>query len=165
MTDQPEAARREAEHTRFLARAVSLAQRSVTEEGGRPFGAVLVRDGQILAEAVNSIHLSGDVTAHAEIEALRAATTAAGDPRLDGTIMYASGHPCPMCLAAMYLSGVSSVYYALSQKDAEPYDLSTAEIYLELAKPPADREITMQHIHVPAGDVLYPSWHRGKSGI
>ncbi|KUJ84788.1 nucleoside deaminase [Microbulbifer flavimaris] len=162
MADQPESARRAAEHSRLLARAVSLAQRSVTEEGGRPFGAVLVRDGQILAEAVNTIHRSGDVTAHAEIEALRAATTAAGNPRLEGATMYASGHPCPMCLAAMYLSGVTSVYYALSQEDAEPYELSTEGIYQELASPPAARQIHMQHIHVPAGDELYSSWHKGK---
>lgn len=153
-----------AEHRNYLTRAVSLAQRNVIQEGGRPFGAVLVKNGQVLAESVNTIHRSGDVTAHAEIEALRAATTAAGDHRLDGAIMYASGHPCPMCLAAMYLSGISAVYYALSQEDAEPYDLSTEEIYRELASLPATRQIPMQHIHVPAGDTLYPSWHRGKSG-
>ncbi|WP_237065875.1 nucleoside deaminase [Microbulbifer guangxiensis] len=147
-----------AAHRHFLARAVSLALSNVSEEGGRPFGAVLVRDGQILAEGVNTIHRSGDVTAHAEMEALRAATTAAGNHRLDGTVMYASGHPCPMCLSAMYLSGVSAVYYALSQADAEPHGLSTEDIYRELARAPADRQLPMWHLPVPDGEKLYPAW-------
>ncbi|AOS97920.1 Guanine deaminase [Microbulbifer aggregans] len=163
MGNRSEDNQRDTEHQKFLARAVKLAQDNVTREGGRPFGAVLVRGGRIVAEAVNTIHRSADVTAHAEIEALRAATTAAGNHRLDGAVMYASGHPCPMCLAAMYLSGVSAIYYALSLKDAEPYGISTDDIYQELAKPPASRQIPMEHIHVMAAEKLYPSWSQTKA--
>ena len=150
------------EHRGHLARAVELAQKNVTEEGGRPFGAVLVRDGRVLAEAVNTIHRSGDVTAHAEIEALRAATTAAGHPRLDGATMYASGHPCPMCLAAMYLGGVGAVYYAFSQEDAEPFDLSTAEIYEELAQPPSQRRLEMRKLDIAETPKPYEQWQACK---
>ena len=145
-------------HQGFLARAVALAEANVVEDGGRPFGAVLVRDGQVLAEAVNTIHRNGDLTAHAELEAIRSATVAAGDPRLDGAIMYASGHPCPMCLAAMYLGGISAAYYAFSQEDAEPFDLSTAEIYDELAQPASQRRLRMQKLDLAIPPTPYQQW-------
>lgn len=149
-------------HRAFLARAVSLAKANVTENAGRPFGAVLVRDGKIMAEAVNTIHRDGDLTAHAEMEAIRTATKAAGNSRLDGTIMYASGHPCPMCLAAMYLGGVSAVYYAFSQEDAEPFDLSTADIYDQLAQPASQRRLPMQQLDVADSPTPYELWHASK---
>ena len=151
-------------HSRFLSRAVALAEANVTEEGGRPFGAVLVRDGEIIAEGVNAIHRNGDLTAHAELEAIRSATIQAGSPRLDGTVMYASGHPCPMCLAAMYLGGVSEVYYAFSQEDGEPFGLSTANIYTEFAKPPGERQLRMQHIPVETSPTPYQQWQKLNNG-
>lgn len=80
----------------YLQRAVQLAAHNVAA-GGRPFGAVLVKDGHVIAEAANAIHLSQDPTAHAELLAIRAASQQLG-PHLHGCVVYASGQPCPMCL-------------------------------------------------------------------
>ncbi|SDK19093.1 nucleoside deaminase [Microbulbifer yueqingensis] len=148
----------EERHRENLARALLLADANVREEGGRPFGAVLVREAQVLAEGVNTIHRDGDPTAHAEIQAIRAAAIAIGSPRLDGAVMYASGHPCPMCLAAMYLCGISRAYYALSQEDGQPYGLSSAEIYAELARPPGQRGLQMEHLPLEHGPDPYARW-------
>ncbi|WP_237056336.1 nucleoside deaminase [Microbulbifer sediminum] len=158
MKSDPDSPSTEAQHREFLARAVTLADENVRQESGRPFGAVLVRDGQVIAEGVNTIHRDGDPTAHAELQAIRTATCSAGHPRLDGAIMYASGHPCPMCLAAMYLCGVTRAYYALSQENGEPHGLSTAEIYAELARPAGQRTLRMIHIPLDDGPDPYASW-------
>ena len=119
---------------RFLCEAIDLARENL-RKGGRPFGAVLVKDGAVIATGVNEIHTTQDPTAHAELQAIRAASRVLGNPRLDGYVIYASGQPCPMCLSAMYLTGIREVTYAYSNEDGEPYGLSSAAIYAELAKP------------------------------
>ncbi|WP_262269289.1 nucleoside deaminase [Microvirga yunnanensis] len=145
-----------AEH--FLCEAIDLARENV-RRGGRPFGAVLVRDGAVIATGVNEIHMTHDPTTHAELQAIRAASRALGSPHLDGCVVYASGHPCPMCLSAMYLTGIREVTYAYSDEDGEPYGLSTTAIYAELAKP-LDRQ-SLRIVYVPVrpeeGD-LYEMW-------
>ena len=78
----------------YLGIAIDLARRNVVERGGRPFGAVLVRNGEVLATGVNDILATNDPSAHAEMQAIRAAAAALKNPRLDGCAMYASGHPC-----------------------------------------------------------------------
>ena len=110
---------------RFLREAIRLARGNM-EAGGRPFGAVVVKDGRIVATGVNTILADRDPTAHAEMSALRAASRALGSPDLSGCAVYASGNPCPMCMAAMRMSGVNEVAYAYSNDDGEPYGLSTA---------------------------------------
>ncbi|MFX8751226.1 nucleoside deaminase, partial [Acinetobacter baumannii] len=77
----------------------------------------LVKDGKVIATGVNEIGATGDPTTHAELQAIRAASRALGSPRLDGCVIYASGHPCPMCLAAMHLTGITEVTYAYSNED------------------------------------------------
>lgn len=145
----------------YLGMAIDLAMRNVQERGGRPFGAVVVRDGAVIATGVNEIGATGDPTAHAELQAIRAATRTLGQVRLDGCIVYASGQPCPMCLAAMYLTGVQAVYYAYANADGEPFGLSTAAIYDELAKPLAQQAMAIRHHPVrPVGDHLYETWRR-----
>ncbi|CTQ33527.1 nucleoside deaminase [Jannaschia rubra] len=114
--------------------AIAIALRNI-DEGGRPFGAVLTRDGKVVARAANTIHLDHDPTAHAELMALRAAGRELGTPRLDGCTVYASGQPCPMCMAAMRLAGISRVVYAYSNADGEPYGLSSAEAAEDLSAP------------------------------
>src|SRR3569833_3378789 len=83
---------------RFLCEAIELARDNV-RNGGRPSGAVLVKDGKIIATGVNEIFATGDPTTHAELQAIRVASQVLGSPRLDGCVIYASGHPCPMCLS------------------------------------------------------------------
>lgn len=122
------------DHTRLLRQAVQLAHENRLR-GGRPFGAVLARDGQVLATGVNDIVHSHDPSTHAELQALRAGTRAQGHPSLAGCSIYASGHPCPMCLAALVMAGAEQVFYAFDNGDAAPYGLSSAAAYQRLRLP------------------------------
>ncbi|RJG07456.1 nucleoside deaminase [Noviherbaspirillum cavernae] len=144
-----------------LSQAIQLALDNVQTRKGRPFGAVLVKDGQVVATGVNTVLSSHDPTAHAELQAIREAARAQGSPRLDGHVMYASGHPCPMCLAAMYLAGIRQVCYAYSNEDGEPYGLSTRELYAELAKPLAAQAMQLSYLPLrPAGQEPYEAWRQ-----
>lgn len=147
----------------FLDRAIALALQNVAE-GGRPFGAVAVRDGQVIAEGVNEILATQDPTTHAEMQAVRHASRALGSPSLAGVAVYASGHPCPMCMAAMRLSGVQKVVYAYSNDDAEPFGLSTAAVAAELARPEAERSIDIRYRpHRPERlPNPYEVWQKGR---
>ena len=153
------------ETERFLCEAIRLAEDNL-DKGGRPFGAVVVRDGAVVATGVNEILATGDPTAHAEMMALRAASRALGSPRLEGCAVYASGHPCPMCLAAMRLTGVKNVYFAYSNDDAAPYGLSTAAVYADLARPFAEQSMTIRYVPVrrPSEPDLYARWKRRQAG-
>ena len=147
----------------FLRMAIELARRNVVERGGRPFGAVLVRNGMVLATGVNDILATNDPSAHAEMQAIRAAAAALANPRLDGCAMYASGHPCPMCLSAMHMVGIGEVYFAYSNEDAERFGLSTARIYAEMAKPLSQQSIRIEHVPVRGdGDDPYEAWELAK---
>lgn len=146
---------------RFLAQAIALARDNV-RNGGRPFGAVIVKDGAVVATGVNETAATHDPTAHAELVALRAASRSLASPRLDGCTVYASGQPCPMCLAAMYFAGVREVAYAYSNEDAEPYGLSTANLYAELAKPLDQQPLKPDYQPVRIeGEDLYELWQAG----
>jgi tRNA(Arg) A34 adenosine deaminase TadA len=118
-------------HEKFLRQAVNLAKDNKAR-GGRPFGAVLAVGGESIAIGVNNIVHSNDPTTHAEMEAIRVASQKLGRPNLKGSVIYASGHPCPMCLAAMLLTGVDEVYYAFDNNDAAPYGLSSEAVYQKL---------------------------------
>jgi len=148
---------------RFLREAIDLARENV-RKGGRPFGAVLVKDGAVIATGVNEIHTTQDPTTHAELQAIRAASRALGSPRLDGCVVYASGHPCPMCLSAMHLTGIREVTYAYSNDDGEPYGLSTAAIYAELSKPLDLQSLRIAYMPVrPEDGDLYELWRDAAS--
>lgn len=141
----------------FMRRAVALAQANIAE-GGRPFGAVLVKDGQVLAEAANSIHASHDPTDHAEMRAIRHASAVLASPRLDGCVVYASGHPCPMCLAAMYLCGIEQAWFAYSNEEGEPFGLSTAAVYARLALGPQAPGSGLRVLRPEGEQGLYAEW-------
>jgi len=111
--------------------AVHLAQQN-RAKGAQPFGAVLTRGGQRIATGVNEIVQTCDPTSHAEMQAVRAASAVLQQPRLEGCVVYASGYPCPMCLAAMVGSGIEKVYYAFDNQDAAPYGMSSDAAYAAL---------------------------------
>jgi tRNA(Arg) A34 adenosine deaminase TadA len=146
---------------RYLREAIELAHENM-KKGGRPFGAVVVRNGEVIATGVNEIVSTNDPTAHAELLAVRAAGRKIGSPDLTGCIVYASGHPCPMCMAAMRLAGVGDVLYAYSNEDGAPYGFTTAAIYAELAKPFAEQSMKIRYVPVrlKAGPDLYAEWKR-----
>ena len=147
-----------------LALAIRLARDNVLESGGRPFGAVLVRDNEVLATGVNEVLATNDPSAHAEMQAIRAAAATLKTPRLEGCVMYASGHPCPMCLSAIHMTGIEEVYYAYSNEDAEKYGMSTARIYAEMARPVSQQSIRIEH-RPPGNDGESPfdCWQRKQS--
>jgi guanine deaminase len=147
------------DETYFLARAITLARDNV-QAGGRPFGAVVVHDGDIVASGVNTIHLTGDVTDHAELLAIRAAAKSHGPDVLKGSTVFASGHPCPMCLAAMRLAGISRIFYAYSNADGAPYQLSTAALYEDLQRPLSEQSMAIRHVMQAdhAAPALYVQW-------
>ncbi|MGM7637321.1 nucleoside deaminase [Bacillus sp. Hm123] len=130
----------------FMKRAVQLAIDNV-HEGGQPFGAVLVHEQQIIAEGVNTLHKTYDISGHAELLAIRQAQEKLQTNNLSGYTMYASGEPCPMCLAAMYFAGIEKVYYCCSVEDAVNVGLAKSkEIYLNLQKNKEERSLQMLHM-------------------
>ncbi|WP_300616489.1 nucleoside deaminase [Dokdonella sp.] len=141
----------------FLEQAIALALDNV-EQGGRPFGAVVVKDGEVVATGVNRLLATRDPTSHAELNALRAASQALGTPDLSGCAVYASGHPCPMCLAAMRMAGIGEVVFAYTNEDAEPFGLSTAAVYADLAKPFAQQSMTIRHVAMDDPARPYLAW-------
>ncbi|HVW57868.1 MAG TPA: nucleoside deaminase [Rhizobiaceae bacterium] len=149
--------------SRFLREAIELARANVAK-GGRPFGAVVVKGDEVIATGVNEIHSTNDPTAHAELTAIRAASRALNSPDLSGCAVYASGHPCPMCMASMRLAGVGEVAYAYSNDDGAPYGLSTAAIYAELAKPFAEQSMKIRYLPVrlERHPDLYAEWTRAQ---
>lgn len=142
---------------RWMQEAIDLARTNM-EQGGRPFGAVLVRGNEVLAREVNTIHRTGDPTAHAELLALRTAGLDAKNADLSGTVMYASGHPCPMCMAAMHLAGVERVYFAYDNVEGAAHGLSTAHIYQEMQKDPLKQSLPMEQFQPKDAPNLYASW-------
>jgi guanine deaminase len=125
----------------FLRRAIVLAIQNVDVGGGGPFAAVIVRDGKIVGEGVNTVTGSNDPTAHGEVNAIRAACTALGAFTLAGCELYTSCEPCPMCLAACYWARLDAVYYGASAADAARAGFDDAFLYDEFRKDQASRSL------------------------
>ncbi|MEH7385138.1 nucleoside deaminase [Bacillus sp. JJ1521] len=135
----------------FMKKAVELALQNV-KEGGQPFGAVLVKDNEIISEGVNELHKKHDVSGHAELLAIRRAQEKFQTNELSGYTMYASGEPCSMCLTAMYFAGIEKVYYCQSVEDAVAVGLGKSTfIYDELKKKREDRSLEMTQIKLAEG--------------
>jgi guanine deaminase len=127
----------------FMARAIQLAVENVRSGTGGPFGAVIARDGGIIAEGANQVTSSNDPTAHAEVLAIRAACTKLKAFELQGCDIYTSCEPCPMCLGAIYWARLSRVYFASAAADASKAGFDDSLIYREIAQPHAQRTIPM----------------------
>ena len=123
---------------RFMKMACDLACENV-ERGGGPFGAVIVKDGEVIAAAGNSVTLDNDPTAHAEVNAIRRACSITRNFKLDGCVVYSSCEPCPMCLSALYWAGVSHIYYGNTAADADRINFGDDFIYKEIEKPHLER--------------------------
>jgi len=149
----------DSEAAEYLIDSIRLAMENVRRRTNAPFGAVMTRQGKVIARAVNQVDDLCDPTAHAEMQAVRAAAKALNSTDLSGSTVYASGYPCPMCLMAMYLSGVEKVYYAYSNEDGAPYGLSAERGYVEIARPPDQRQMKLHRLRVRAeGEDLYEAW-------
>jgi len=125
----------------FLRRAIALATENVFSGAGGPFGAVVARDGKIVAEAANTVTATNDPTAHAEVNAIRAAAKALGAFTLAGCQLYSSCEPCPMCLAAAHWARMDAIYFGASAADAARAGFDDDLLYRELRKDAADRKL------------------------
>lgn len=120
--------------------AIRLANESV-ERGGGPFGAVIVKDGEVIAGSSNSVTIDNDPTAHAEVNTIRQACRKLGTFDLSGASIYTSCEPCPMCLGAIYWARISRIFYGNNRKDARDIDFADDFIYEELDRPLDERTV------------------------
>jgi guanine deaminase len=141
----------------YLARAIRLA-RGNASAGGGPFGAVIVKDGRIIAESANQVTSIPDPTAHAEIQAIRLAAENLKKFDLTGATIYCSCEPCPMCLGAIYWSRICRVVYASDRHDAENAGFRDAVLYRELALTPEQRTIQCEQEDSPEKGLEFSDW-------
>lgn len=132
-------------HDDFMRQAIALAVGNV-KNGGGPFGAVIVKDGRVVATGVNRVVPDNDPTAHAEVNAIRAACVKMGTFNLSGCVLYTSCEPCPMCLGAIYWAHIDKIYYGATQYDAAAVDFDDSFIYRELELKPAERNKPVENI-------------------
>ncbi len=127
----------------FMKRAVELSERaSIIEKTGGVFGAVIVKDGKIIAEGYNQVIKQNDPTWHAEMQAIREACKKMGSPHLKGCVLYTSAEPCPMCLCAAYWAHLDHIYTGARIEDALKYgDFKDVDYYEEMKKNSKDRKI------------------------
>ncbi len=128
------------EHRKFMRKAISLSIQNV-KKGGGPFGAVIVKDGKIIATGVNRVTAVNDPTAHAEVTAIRKAAKKLGSFTLEGCTMYTSCEPCPMCLGAVYWAHIDRFFYANTRFDAKNIGFDDSFIYDEINLKPSERSI------------------------
>ena len=131
--------RRNMDKRELMTRAIRLAEESV-KLGGGPFGAVIARDGKIVAEASNRVTLDCDPTAHAEVSAIRKAAKVLGTFDLNGCEIFTSCEPCPMCLGAIYWANLDKIYFANNRKDAADIGFDDDFIYKEIEVTPEKRQ-------------------------
>ena len=130
----------------FMMRAIELSIESAKSKGG-PFGSVIVKNNEIIAEGSNKVTMNNDPTAHGEIVAIRDACQKLNTFDLSGCDLYSSCEPCPMCLAAIYWARIKNVFYANTRIDAKAIDFDDSFIYSEINKDLESRKIKMQQIH------------------
>lgn len=131
----------------FMRRAIELARKGMTAGHGGPFGAVVVRDGEIIGEGWNQVLKNNDPTAHGEVTAIRDACSKIGDFSLTDCEIHTTGEPCPMCLGAIYWARIKRIYYGFSIEDAATIGFDDQDFYSELARPAEKRSIPSLQTH------------------
>jgi tRNA(Arg) A34 adenosine deaminase TadA len=143
---------------KFMRRAIELAEKGMNSNEGGPFGAVVVKDGVIIAEGNNGVTSTNDPTAHAEVVAIRRACEKLNSFQLDDCIIYTSCEPCPMCLGAIYWARPKQVFYACDKIDAAKIDFDDQFIYDEIDKPIGERNIPFVRILKDEGLQVFNKW-------
>ena len=149
------------EKQEFMRRAIQLSLESV-KHGGGPFGAVIVKEGKIIAEAANRVTLDNDPTAHAEVNAIRQAARSLGRFDLSGCDIYTSCEPCPMCLGAIYWAHLDHIYYGCNRRDAADAGFDDEFIYVELSLAPAERQKMMEVLLPDESLAAFRMWKEKK---
>ncbi|MCE9620016.1 MAG: nucleoside deaminase [Planctomycetes bacterium] len=153
------------QHQQFMRRAIALARQNISERNGGPFGAVVVKDGKIIGEGWNKVTERNDPTAHAEMEAIRAACAALRTFDLSGAIIYTSCEPCPMCLSAIYWARLDKIYFANTRQDAADIQFDDDFIYQEIAKDHDQRGIHMTQILRDEALPIFTDWQKKSAKI
>lgn len=144
----------------FLRIAIELAAQHMRAKDGGPFGAIITRGAETIAQGWNEVTSINDPTAHAEITAIRAAARTAGSFQLRGCVLYSSCEPCPMCLGAAYWARLDRIVFAGTRADASAAGFDDAEIYAELSRPPLERKLPMQEAMRDRAIELFAEWRR-----
>lgn len=146
-----------ADDAKFMQMAIDLSSENV-DNGGGPFGAVIVRDGEILATGVNRVVPNNDPTAHAEVSAIRHACHKLETFQLEGCTIYSSCEPCPMCLSAIYWAGIKRLCYGNTKADAKAIDFDDSFIYDQIDLDYQDRSIKCEHFMRDAAQKAFRKW-------
>ena len=142
----------------FMQQAIALAVENVTSGQGGPFGAVIVKDGKVIATGVNRVTTANDPTAHAEVTAIRNACASLTSFQLEGCDIYSSCEPCPMCLAAIYWSRCRAIYYGNTAEDAANVGFDDSFLYAEMKKPLSERAIPIEQMLPDEARASFAAW-------
>lgn len=146
------------DHAAFMRRAIGLSYEKMNAGFGGPFGAVIVREGSVIAEGWNRVWSAHDPTAHAEVVAIRRACRALGAYHLTDCSIYTSCEPCPMCLGAIYWARLEIIYYANTRGDAAAIGFDDSFVYDELALPLSQRRIPAQRLLGDEAAAVFQAW-------
>ncbi len=141
----------------FIERAVEIASEGISSGSG-PFGAVITKDGRIIAESSNNVVRMHDPTAHAELLAIREASGKLATHDLSGCVLFTSCEPCPMCLGAIYWAGIKRVVFASDRDDAANAGFNDKYIYKEMMLPLSERSIEFRRMDVPSSNDVFSRW-------
>jgi tRNA(Arg) A34 adenosine deaminase TadA len=155
----------ETQHLAFMKEAIALSENNVKKGLGGPFGAVIVKDGEIIAKSANLVTTTNDPTAHAEVSTIRLACTALETFNLEGCVIYTSCEPCPMCLGAIYWARLDKMYYANTKTDAANIGFDDAFIYEELDLKPNDRKLKSEQMMRNEAQVVFDLWRDSSQKI
>lgn len=148
----------------FISEAIALARHSINQGGG-PFGAVVVRDGVVIGRGHNRVTLRNDPSAHAEVEAIRDACKKQGDFQLVGCALYASCMPCPMCLSTAYWAHIDNIYYAATAGDAAAAGFDDEFIARELALPIEQRTLPQLQLVDSEAQEIFRIWQQSDTKV
>ncbi len=143
---------------KFMTMAVALSEKNIEKNIGGPFGAVIVKDENIIGTGGNMVTSTNDPTAHAEIVAIRNACKNLGSFSLNGAEIYTSCEPCPMCLSAIYWARISKIYYANSRIDAAKIGFDDSYIYDQISLSPEQRDIKLEKIDLKYAIEIFNKW-------
>ena len=149
---------------KYMQIAIDLSRKSV-KTGGGPFGAVIVKNGEIIAEASNSVTMENDPTGHAEINAIRKASKKLSNFDLSGCEIYSSCEPCPMCLGAIYWARLDSLHFANTKVDAAKINFDDQFIYDEIEKPYTERKLKTKQIMRDKAIAAFKDWEESEGKI
>ena len=142
----------------YMRHTISLSREKLATGDGGPFAAIIVKDGVIIGQGWNQVIGRNDATAHAEMVAIREACGTLGHYSLEDAVIYASCEPCPMCLAAIYWSRLSRVFYANTTTDAARLGFDDAFVYKQLALPPEERTLVAERIPLAEALEVFAAW-------